>query len=813
VCLAIALVAGCSSGRDTDAADASPTFHQIRNEALRFDKPLSEVSDVMAPVQPDQPWRIVGGILDPESGKTQAAVWEAAAPPDWKLTKVDPTDSDVSESMAAVAPVGSGLLAVGRIGEGANSDAAIWRNDGNAWRPLTPAVMGGRHEQWAFDLAVGDGGVLVAGGESIWGDVHPRLWFSPDGENWQSVDGGPGGPLDTTGEESVNAIAPFGTGFVAVGTRDVEGEQDGVAWFSADGITWEPADATLMGGPGRQSVQSAVAINGMLVAGGYQDNQFGQGQPVIWTSTDGRGWTPGPTQIPLNTGRSAANNLSVRALSVAGTNLVAIGGSRPQPMLWASPDAGATWNLYDDPVKGNAVLKDGVDLVDAATTADGGIVAIGSEPTVMGLRRDRWVDVAGDAFPKGGHRPQVSSVLADHDTLLAAGWDYTASQGDDQRQRYTGRLWRRDGGDINVVEPSEELPDLSAGQITDLAVFKGGYVAVGFEDFSVADVRNVDPVNGDSLPDGLLWTSADGKTWTRQAADYARPDPRFVPVGADQDASAPALVASQLALEQGKVTFPPAGGPGSRTLSAVAPLGDGFIAVGSVYNNNDGIPETPPDTDALVAVSGDGVSIAAEDPVLNGLEAQRLLDVCVGKDGSVVAVGMSETSGQSDVAIRHRGVDGIWGGPTTSDPTMAGPGDQQAVACAASDDGFLVVGTDKRSGNDDARVWSSSDGVNWQEIPAGALGGVGDQAADAVAPLRDGGWLVAGTDTTSGDSDVALWQIDKHGKITRRDHGEPSLAGPGEQTVESMAVAGNRVVIVGQDQTGIAIWETTQLDR
>ena len=80
-------------------------------------------------------------------------------------------------------------------------------------------------------------GILVAGGENVWGEVRPRLWFSGDGEAWPSVDGGAEGPFDAAGDESIRDISAVGNGFVAVGSVTGDG-QDGVAWFSPDGTTW-----------------------------------------------------------------------------------------------------------------------------------------------------------------------------------------------------------------------------------------------------------------------------------------------------------------------------------------------------------------------------------------------------------------------------------------------------------------------------------------------------------------------------------------------------------------------------------------------
>src|SRR5690606_19289037 len=142
-------------------------------------------------------------------------------------------------------------------------------------------------------------------GEIVWGELRPRLWFSPDGETWTSVDGGAGGPLDGTGEESVRDISAVGAGFVAVGTRTVDNEQDGLAWWSDDGETWEALDTPTLGGPRRQDVLTVAHTDAGIVAGGYSSDDSGLGQPVVWTSADGRTWDPGPA-VPLRDERRSS---------------------------------------------------------------------------------------------------------------------------------------------------------------------------------------------------------------------------------------------------------------------------------------------------------------------------------------------------------------------------------------------------------------------------------------------------------------------------------------------------------------------------
>jgi hypothetical protein len=174
----------------------------------------------------------------------------------------------------------------------------------------------------------------------------------------------------------------------------------------------------------------------------------------------------------------------------------------------------------------------------------------------------------------------------------------------------------------------------------------------------------------------------------------------------------------------------------------------------------------------------------------------------------------TSSNGGTDVAVNVRDRNRAWHGATASDDSFGGGGRQQAIACAADEDGFVMVGTDNSRGNLDARVWTSRDGMEWEMQPSSALGGNGDQVAMAVAPVPEGdGWLIGGNDTAADDSDIALWRLGPDGEISRRDRGEPSLGGPGPQILTALATNGRRTVVVGQDHTGAGIWETYRLDR
>jgi hypothetical protein len=688
------------------------------------------------------------------------------------------------------------MLAVGRVGDGSSSDGAVWVSDGDGWHESRPDPMGGDHEQWAFDVAKGDGGILVAGGENVWGEVRPRLWFSPDGETWTSVDGGPGGVFDTTGEESVRDIAAFGTGFVAVGSRTADNNQDAVAWYSADGETWEQIDAPTLAGPGRQELDAVAATSTMLVAGGYSSPEGGQAVPVSWRSPDGRTWEPSSAALPLNDDpRQAATDLTIRSITVDDQGILAAGGSDWRPHVWRSTD-GVNWATLQNPVHGG-LFEDGVELEDAVT-AYGQTVALGAAPAVLVLK-SRWEDATGDAFPTGGRQPFATSIAETPDVTIAGGGEYTAATGS-KREKYTGQVWMRDGDDWKPVDSDE----LSPGQIMDIVPYAGGFAAVGIEDFGLASGRK--EVSADPLPDGIAWVSPDGKKWTRIGAEAAQVDEGDLEVLDNFDPNNAGVIA-QMEAEAPPRSVDPAGGDGTRSLSAAAAVGNGFVAVGVAYQFGDADP---------IVISSDGNTISGEDAGIHGEGIQRFNDVCANDDGEAVAVGVAGTTGGYDAMAARRDSSGTWQVATAADGSFGGPGSQLAYGCAASDDGFVMVGSDDSSGDTDARVWTSDDGVSWTEVLASPLGGGGDQWASAVAanPGRSGGWLVGGTNTAGGDGDIALWRITAQGEVERRDRGERALSGPGEQTVTGITIDEHgHVTLAGDDYGRVGLWESDVLDR
>jgi hypothetical protein len=796
----LALVAGACAGSSNASSDGSePTFERAAGSSITYEDPMADVADLLAPAADGQPWLILGSVYDPKAGTTVAATWSADDGRSWERSDVKPAHKGVDEVMTAGERDADGnVLAVGWVGEEPESDAAVWRyrasGDDKGWTLSTPKAMQGDHEQWAFDVTSNETGTLVAGGENAWGEVRPRLWFSADGNSWESVDDGAGGPFDATGDESIRDIAAVGKGFIAVGSATGDA-QDGAAWFSSDGTTWSRVEAPTLGGPGRQALESVVWTGDVVVAGGYATDANGQGQPVIWRSGDGTTWSRPSTALELDSdGRTAATDYSVTGLSFDGTGITASGGAKWRPHTWRSADGGQSWQMLPNPVHAG-LFGDGVALVDSA--AAGKVrVAIGSEPSVLYLdSASRWQDASGDAFPNGGTQPFATSLAVGPKATVAAGYRHSAPKGA-TRETFGGQIWLdRGAGGWEAIDSKK----LAAGQLTDVVPFKGGFVAVGTEDFGVAAGRQF---LGDSQPDGLVWTSPDGRKWTRLGVTPSDVTEADLQVIENPDASQAEVITGILA-SQPPETVKPAGGPGVRSLDAAAPISNGFIAVGVAY--------VAGDADPIVVTSTDGKTLKGENPGAGGAGTQRFRDVCV-VDNNSIAVGSTSGAEGSDVLVRYRSKDGKWS-EVADDGTFGGGGNQQAYGCAASDEGFIIVGSDDRSGDADARVWTSEDGREWTRAESGMFGGGGDQWASAAAAVPSGGWLIGGTDTAVGDGDVALWRVADDGEITRRDRGETELGGTGRQSVTSIVIDDDRVLIAGTDYGRVGIWESDTIDR
>ncbi|MGH9117229.1 MAG: hypothetical protein ACRD0A_04940 [Acidimicrobiales bacterium] len=771
------------------------TFHRVDAPSLRTPQPIPGVGGILGSSSLDPEWLVVGSMFDPESLSTTAAMWHSLdLRRGWKRADVRPVERGRDESFSDVARLGATRVAVGRVGDGADADGMVLVYDAEAWSRVDDLDLGGDGEQAMTAVAAGAEGVVASGlHRDQEGERSPRLWFSEDGIEWEITAGTGDEVFDAGGQEVVRAVAGGPGGFVAVGSDDAEDRSDALAWFSAEGRSWERVDLPGLSADRREALLSVAAHGSGFVATGYVADGAGQGAPASWVSTDGTAWTGPSLAFPLiDDGRSTTADLTASTVSSNGTTLAAGTGNSWRPHVWTSTD-GITWTVRpsftDEPEFAVGVNLTSVEL------AEGDLGVLGDSPLLLYPDGDRWVHAhTGGPMPIVGDRPAVWALATDGSSSVAVG-DRWSPPGPASASRADGAAWTRDGAGTWTATPSR-----LEGSLVSVARYAGGWLAVGAESFVTSQARESDP-----NPDATIWVSPDGASWTRVLGETITP-PIVEPVIVN-DSRIPITDEFNADIMEGmRARNPPysaaLGGAGTQSLKSVTAFAGGFLAVGTSYAQTEAEP--------LVVVSPDGGTLLAERPGA-GPGHQWLTGACVAADGTAAVVGSTVTRDTADVYAWRRDPGGGWAQATATDDSFSGPRDQVMSSCLVTAGGFVAVGHDggdiERS--DDAVVWTSPDGLTWRRVPDPdeVLGGENDQRATALVELPDGAVLVTIDDTRVDAGDVGLVRLGTDGALRRVDAGEVELRGRGQQSASGLTVVGSTVVIVGTDIGGSGVWE------
>ena len=263
------------------------------------------------------------------------SVSPSAAPslaPGWQRVTIQPP---LDTPLTRVVWTGTRFLAV--EGGGTLLDSI----DGRTWHQQ-PGLGDGLVDQ----IAVGPGGVLAVGSVNVEGVV--AIWHSTDGLDWSaapdasSLHGTEGSFL------TMAAVVATGDGWLAVGGETVNctpgacGLVRAVVWTSPDGREWRRA-------PDTAAMQHA-SMNGVVrTASGYvavgeaaadPSNPSSAIVPAVWTSPDGRAWTPSD-KLPLVVAAPDAD-VALDGVAASGSRAVAVGHATTE--AGASADAFAWWN-------------------------------------------------------------------------------------------------------------------------------------------------------------------------------------------------------------------------------------------------------------------------------------------------------------------------------------------------------------------------------------------------------------------------------------------------------------------------------------
>ena len=319
---------------------------------------------------------------------------------------------------------------------------------------------------------------------------------------------------------------------------------------------------------------------------------------------------------------------------------------------------------------------------------------------------------------------------------------------------------------------------------------------------------------GQAGDDAAVWTSPDGRSWTRVPHQAALADgdmhgivaggPGLVAVG--QDWSGPTHVAAVWTSSDGATWFRVShddalfgsSGDEQSTMRAVTAGGPGLVAVGSlvptgrsdaraavVWTSVDGLNWTrvPHDESVLGDLSGmNGVGVGGPGLVAvggstvwtspDGLAWSRTYEidsgymsaitpggpglVAVGTDGDAAAVWTSR-GGTSWTRVPHD--DAVFSGPQSQsmNSVIAGPGGLVAVGS----DYTILLDPEHRPGlaAPVAAVWTSPDGMSWSRVPQNELlfGGADNKDSNLVRAVTAGDRQFVAVGLESVRSRAAIW--------------------------------------------------------
>jgi class 3 adenylate cyclase len=418
---------------------------------------------------------------------------------------------------------------------------------------------------------------------------------------------GPGGDSVQEGRPSILASPRFQAAaaaaltliVVAAGVLALTSElrRQGAAGSGPGGeLTWVEVDpaAARLGGRGNQRINRLLSSEEGFIAVG-RDDSSGRPDAAVWTSQDGATWD-----------RQASDALSrpggqgMLGVSVGGPGFVAVGyrgdGASTDAAVWTSED-GREWKA----VEGEADLQGaGNQVMNRVASTSFGLIAVGFE----GLGGDRdaaaWASEDGLAWHRAavleGHADhgwqEMRSVAAEGQTLVAVGEDGVVGDYDAAVWVSTdGSTWHRQARTPTVLGgPGEQL-------MTSLVASDDRFVAVGWS-----------TVHSDI--DAQVWTSEDGRTWSRLSYD--------------------------------EEVF---GGDGDQLLWGLEAAGGDFIAVGR--------DESGGGSDAAVWTSPDGLEWSrapSDEDVFGGDRAQEMRFVAAA-EGRLVGAGWDASGRREDAAI------------------------------------------------------------------------------------------------------------------------------------------------------------------
>jgi hypothetical protein len=604
------------------------------------------------------------------------AIWTSQNGLSWTLAATHGITPQLpGDSVWVVTRTASGFLAAGTgaAGPGA-SQAVIWTSaDGVSWHRMTATQLGlaaAGETVRSISYATSRGNDTVISGTVAAGATsYDAAWLSTDGGTaWTRVTV----PVDHGASDAISGLAFDGSGLIAVRPgRSASGADDGIAFYSPNGQTWQYT-ATIDPTGGWTPAVVKGTEDGFVVTG-----QTADGQIVAYTSSGtGAAWLP---TGPLG---SASTESVTGATVVPGNTIIAIGGTAAsqvsqQPVFLEANAAGSVRTVSLAGIPGGIVPEV---AVNSTAVADGQQIAVGSADGYPAVWRrasgGSWTLVSSLSLAQslagaGGGLSALTSV-----THGAAGWLAVGAPGPFIWTSANGTTWQTAAGGI-----TQGLTGVGA-----VAAASGpaGYVIVG---------KLVAP-GGACVAD--VWWSPNLTSWTRakdvndatgssQVLAVAASAHGFVSVGSHE--GKPAVWATTNGTSWETIVLPvPAGASAvlnsAATLEQVAITGNRVVALGQVTTTAGPVP--------FAELSVDGGAHWQQVPFTSPGPDTSFTALTADSAG-FTAAGLFGEPGQQDVAVWTSAAGASWTPTQASD--FSGAGAFQISALAPSGSAVTGIGS------------------------------------------------------------------------------------------------------------------------
>ncbi len=292
---------------------------------------------------------------------------------------------------------------------------AVWRKaSGGSWALATSLsqVSGIAGLQALTGVTHGPSGWLAVGAPG------PVVMTSADGATWQSATGPGSITADLAGVGAVAAAAgPHG--YVIVGKLVASGGNCVAdVWWSPDLTVWTRAHDVNDATGSSQVLAVAAGANGFVSVGSHN------GQPAVWTTTDGTTWTT--IVLPAPPGASSA---VLQQIAISGNRVAALGQAYTKagtvPIAELSVNGGSSWQQV--PFSSSALDT----TFTALTASSGGFTAAGQFGLPGQQQAAAWTSATGASWasapisgltgPQTGGNYRISALAPSGDAVTGIG--------------------------------------------------------------------------------------------------------------------------------------------------------------------------------------------------------------------------------------------------------------------------------------------------------------------------------------------------------------------------------------------------------